>query len=165
VTVALTGGVDGSAQVWVPRRLRQVCRWSAVAVLVLVLVLTVALRASAAGSVFGFGDQLSLIALGAVIAAALLYAGRPRVVADARTVRVRNMLGTVEHPWSGVVAVQFDEHSSWPTLELPADASVALLGIQRSDGPAADRAVVELRRLHAAARTANSPAGGSTGRA
>lgn len=150
------GAQAGQQRVWVPRRLRRVCRVSAVGVLAVVLALTVALRSGAASNVFGTGDQISLVVLAALLAVGLLYAGRPRVTADPGGVVVRNMLGTRSVPWSAVVAVRYDEHSSWPVLELPGEQTLTLLAIGRSEGPGTDRAVAELRRLHAQARSVSA---------
>jgi hypothetical protein len=148
--------VPTAEQVWVPRRLRLVCRCSAVGVVVIVLGVTTALRLGASANAFGIGDQISLVVLGVLIAGGLLYAGRPRVAADPGGVVVRNMLGTRTVPWSAVIAVHYDEHSSWPVLELAADEMITLLGIPRSEGPSTDRAVADLRRLHARARSTSA---------
>jgi hypothetical protein len=78
---------------------------------------------------------------------------RVRVVADQDGVLVRNYVGEKRIPWQVVAAVRMDASSSWATLDLHDDDTIALLAVQANDGlPAAD-AVVTLRALLAASRT------------
>ena len=83
----------------VPRRWRLLC---AVAALVVAGVLTyvgVTLQENATGVArFTTADQVAVVGLGLVLGAGLLALGRPRVDADARGIRVRNLAGERELP-------------------------------------------------------------------
>lgn len=136
-----------------PRRLTWVC-WGVAVVVVLVFAgLGAALRGSGEGTAqFRLGDQIALTLLGGLMAGAALLLTRPRVVADADGIRVRNVLGFTTLPWGVVARVRFDDGDSWASLDLHDDDSVALLAVQANDGDRAVETVLALRRLLAAAR-------------
>ncbi len=93
-----------------------------------------------------------LVALVGVIG---LVAGSS-VRADAQGVTVRNGLRVRRFDWPDVHRVLFRPGDPWATLLVGRSddpVRVQLLGIQRSDGDRADRAVAELRRLQAAGPT------------
>ena len=84
-----------------------------------------------------------------------------RVDADENGVRIRNILGRHEVPWSAVRAVRFDRNSAWASLLLTNDDELAILAVQAGDRMRAVRAVEGLRALlaHAQAiQAANEPA-------
>jgi hypothetical protein len=136
-----------------PRRLTLVCWALAVFVVVVFAGLGRALRGGTPGEAqFQLADQLAMTALGMIIAGAALLLTRPRVVADADGVRVRNVLGFRYFPWEVVAAVRFDEGASWASLDLHDDDNVGLLALQSNDGEATVEAVLALRRLLAASR-------------
>ena len=101
---------------------------------------------------FRLADQIAMTGLGVCIAGAALLLTRPRIVADADGVRVRNVLGYRHFPWQVVAAVRMDEGSSWASLDLQDDDTVGLLAVQTNDGARAVEVVLELRRLLAASR-------------
>jgi hypothetical protein len=116
------------------------------------------LKSSSTGVVrFGTADQAAIIGLGLVLGAGILLLGRSRVDADANVVRIRNIAGRRELPWSVVRAVRFDRDSAWATLLLTNDDEVAVLAVQSFDKQRAVQAVEGLRALLAAAR-AQEPA-------
>lgn len=145
-----------------PRRLRQVCAASALAVAVLASVLALLLAGASTGSSVSGGtstgaafqpaDQVAVLVFGLGVAALLLLGTRPRVEADGRGVRVRTIWRTTLLPWALVRAVRFDDGSPWATLDLADDDSVALMAVQRNDGQRAEDVVAALRALHAASR-------------
>lgn len=131
-----------------PRRLTLVCRVLAGLVLVVFAVIGAALRGGPQGAVqFRLADQLAMTLLGALAAGAVLLLTRPRVVADAQGVRVRNVLGETMLPWGVVESVRFDDGNPWASLDLHDDDTVALLAVQANDGERAVEAVMALRRL------------------
>lgn len=140
-----------------PRRLTTMCWLVAVAIVVLFCVVAVALGRPTsstgpdASGPFGLGDQLAMVFLGVLLAGGALSLTRPRVEADAATVRVRNVIGGVTLPWTLVRAVRFDAHSPWAALELLDDELISVLAVQAADKQYAVDAVRGLRRLHAAA--------------
>jgi gas vesicle protein len=138
-----------------PRTLARICWAVAVLVVVVFAVVGRALRGGPPGAAqFQLADQVAMTLLGVVIGAAALLLTRPRVVADAAGVRVRNVLGDSFFPWGVVAAVRFDDGASWASLELHDDDTVALLAVQSNDGEQAVDTVLALRRLLAASREA-----------
>ena len=140
----------------VPRRLRLICVLAAVAIVTVMTVVAVLLKSSTTGVVaFRTADQVAMMGLGLAMGAGVLWLARPRVDADARGIRVRNVLGNHELPWSIVRAVRFDRHSPWATLLLSNGDELAVLAVQAADGERAAVAVEGLRALLAASAPAD----------
>ncbi|HEX6682896.1 MAG TPA: PH domain-containing protein [Candidatus Limnocylindrales bacterium] len=98
--------------------------------------------------VFKPGDQYAMIGLGVVFAAGIMLIARPRVEADSSGVKVRNIIGGYELPWSVIRKVSFDRGRPWLSLELVNDDTVSVLAVQAVDKEHALRAVRHLRALH-----------------
>jgi hypothetical protein len=142
----------------VPRVLRLVCGGVAAAVLAVSVVVAVFLTSSSTGVVsFHTSDQVAMIGLGLLLAVGILLLARPRVDADDTGVRVRNILGSHDLPWSAVRSVRFDRKSSWATLLLVTGEEVAVLAVQSADGERAVAATEGLRALLAAHRPPEPP--------
>ena len=138
----------------VPHRLRLVCAVAAAVVVAVMVVVGVLLKSSSTGVVsFRTSDQVAMIGLGVLLGAGILLLGRSRVDADADGIRVRNILGRHELPWSAVKAVRFDRSSAWASLLLSNDDELALLAVQAGDRMRAVRAVEGLRALLAHAKS------------
>ncbi|HEX8632017.1 MAG TPA: PH domain-containing protein [Catenuloplanes sp.] len=139
-----------------PRRLRAGCGIAAVAILVLCVALSTGLRGRTGDGLgqFRAGDQAAMIGLGVLAALGVLALGRPLVRADSRGVRVRNLIGGYDLPWTAVRHVRFEHRSPWATLELSDDEVVAVHALQALDREYAVRGVRALRALHAAATAA-----------
>jgi hypothetical protein len=134
-----------------PQRLRVVCWVSAVAIVAFFTAVGTALRGGTeGGGSFAAGDQAAMVGLGLLFAAGVLLLTRPKVEADSHGVRVRNVFGGYDLPWSLVRAVRFNDGSPWASLELLDDETVAVLAVQANDKAYAVAAVQGLRRLHAA---------------
>ncbi|MFB9236655.1 PH domain-containing protein [Plantactinospora siamensis] len=133
-----------------PWRARLVCWICAAAVLVVFTAVATSLHGSTGegSATFQRGDQLSMVGLGILAAAGILLFTRPRVEADARGVRVRNILGSYDLPWEEVRAVRFGRGSPWATLELSDDESVPMIAVQAADKERAVAGVRALRALH-----------------
>ena len=145
----------------VPRRLRLICALAAAALVAVMTVVAVLLKSSTTGVVaFQTADQVAMVGLGLAMGAAVLWVARPRVDADSSGIRVRNVLGNHELPWSVVRAVRFDRHSPWATLLLSNGDELAVLAVQAADGERAAVAVEGLRALLAASAPADD--GGAT---
>lgn len=140
-----------------PQRLRRVC-WASAAAIVLVFTgLALILRRSADhGVVFHTGDQVAMAGLGWLMAAGVLAFTRPRVEADERHIRIRNVVGSYDLPWEVVRSVRFDLNSPWVTLDLADDDQVAVMAVQAADKNYALVAVTGLRELLAASRGDNA---------
>jgi hypothetical protein len=136
-----------------PVVLTRVCWAVAGLVVVVFTVVAVALGGGPEGDAqFRLPDQIAMVVLGLLVAVAVLGFTRARVEADATGVRVRNVLGDKRIPWQVVRAVRFDDGAPWASLELHDDDTIALLGIQASDGDRAADAVLALRALLADSR-------------
>ncbi len=85
-----------------------------------------------------------LFMLGIVWAVALGY-----VKAGPQGLKFRNGLRTREIPWSEVASIRYLPADHWAFVELTDDSDLALLGIQRSDGPLSVEQVERLRGVAA----------------
>ncbi|MFF5172888.1 PH domain-containing protein [Micromonospora sp. NPDC000089] len=135
-----------------PRRIRLVC-WVSAAALVLVFSLLATSLTGRTGDGYGTfqrGDQFAMIGLGVLGALGILLFTRPRVEADTRGVRVRNLLGSYELPWEVVRGVRFDRGAPWASLELYDDDLLPMIALQAADKETAVEGVRALRRLHQA---------------
>ena len=142
-------------------------RWVAIGIAVVVMVLSVVIALLMGGTrsegvVFGPGDQIAMVCLGALVAGGALLVARPSVTADVRGLRVRNIVTTKDVPWEVVREVAFRDGSPWAVLELVDDEQLAVLAVQVSDGPRAVEAVRGLRALHAEALRAPGRSHGVT---
>ncbi|GAB3958945.1 hypothetical protein GCM10027614_77480 [Micromonospora vulcania] len=70
--------------------------------------------------------------------------------ADARGVRVRNIIGSYDLPWEVVRGIRFDRGAPWASLELYDDDLLPLVALQAADKELAVDGVRALRRLHQA---------------
>jgi hypothetical protein len=139
--------------------LRLICALAATAIVAVMTVVAVLLRSSSTGVVaFQTADQVAMVVLGLAMGAGVLLVARPRVDADAAGIRVRNVVGTHELPWSMVRAVRFDRHSPWASLLLSNGDELSVLAVQAADKGRAVDAVEGLRALLAAAPPAEDPA-------
>ncbi|WP_433392823.1 PH domain-containing protein [Micromonospora sp. KLBMP9576] len=146
-----------------PHRIRAVC-WTSAAVLFVVFALVATSLTGATGNGYGSfqrGDQIAMVGLGALGALVLLIFTRPRVEADVRGVRVRNLVGSYELPWEVVRGVRFDRGAPWASLELYDDDLLPMIALQAADKERAVEGVRALRRLHQAhlARLAEGASG------
>ena len=143
--------IAGVQVVYRPKRIRWVAGCLAAAVVVLFTAISFGLRGSAGfenSGQFRRGDQAAMIGLG------ILAFTRPRVFADEDGIKIRNVVGGYELPWSVVRAVRFDRHSAWATLELSDDEQVSLHALQAADKEYAVDGVRTLRALHGSAADA-----------
>jgi len=131
-----------------PRKVRRIAIPVAAALVVIFVVIAVLLRSGSTGVRFGVSDQASIAAVGVVLACGALLFVRPRMVADADGVEVRNVLFGQRVPWSVIRAVSFPDGAPWARLELPQDEYVPVVAIQAIDGARAVAAIRELRALH-----------------
>jgi len=109
-------------------------------------------------SVFQASDQWAMIGLGVLGALGILLFTRPRVEADERGIRIRNLVGGYDLPWDVVRAVQFNRGAPWASLELEDDDLIPMMAIQRTDKAYAVTAVRGLRALIAEAKKVDAEA-------
>lgn len=104
-------------------------------------------------SMFRPEDQVAMVLLGLLAAGGMLLFARPTVIADRNGLRIRNLFGWRELPWSVVAAVRFDRGNPWVTLDLADDDVIAVMAVQAADKEYAVTAVRGLRAMLAASRT------------
>jgi hypothetical protein len=152
--IATIGAVN--PVVFRPRRIRWVAGASAVAVVALFTALSFGLHGATGMGLGRYerGDQAAMIGLGVLIGLGILAFTRPRVRADADGIKVRNVVGSFDLPWSVVRKVRFDRNSPWATLELYDDETVSVHALQAADKDYAVDGVRALRALHTAAQKA-----------
>ena len=73
---------------------------------------------------------------------------------DARSLRIRNVIGSYDLPWEIVRAVRFERGQSFASVELLDDDLVTIVALQIVDKEYALEGVRALRALHAASATA-----------
>ncbi|KRF41512.1 PH domain-containing protein [Terrabacter sp. Soil810] len=106
---------------------------------------------------WGLGDRLMFFGLGVVIAfLAWRYASIAAVPSRAGLV-VRNLVLTRTLEWPEVVGIQFGGGEPWVTLDLEDGDTVAVMAIQKADGPLAGREASRLAALVQAFGEAREP--------
>jgi Bacterial PH domain len=139
-----------------PRKATRVAWVLAVLVVVVFSAVATGLRGTtdSGKGVFQAGDQLAMVGLGVLGGLGILLFTRPRVEADERGIRIRNIVGGYDLPWDVVRSVQFNRGSPWASLELRDDDLVPVMAVQSADKKYAVDAVRGLRALLAAAQAA-----------
>lgn len=132
-----------------PWKIRFVAVGLAVAFVAVFTVVAFLLRSEWTGAYFQVSDQIAMIGIGLVLAAAVLLLTRARVRADAQGIEVRNLIGTRRFEWKDVEQVSFPDGVSFARLELPDDEYLTILAIPAIDGERSVTAMRELRRLKA----------------
>lgn len=130
------GGED--LRVFGPRRTRQVALVLGVGVTVLVVALALLVPTD-----FGWPDRLGFLLVGGLIDAFLWRQATVRAVPSESGLHVRNLFLHRDLEWAQIVSVRFGERP-WVQLDLDDGDTLAVMGIQRSDG---ERAIEESRRL------------------
>ena len=133
-----------------PHKIRWVAGVCAAGVVVLFTAISFGLHGSAGfdnSGHFQRGDQTAMIILGVLIALGILAFCRPRVIADDAGIKIRNVVGGYDLPWSVVRAVRFDRNSPWAQLDLFDDEQVSIHALQAADKDYAVEGVRTLRAL------------------
>ncbi len=128
-----------------PKRGRVVAITLAIAAIVIFTFIGVFINASRIHD-FQVSDRVLLASIGWILAALFWRYATIRAVPTREGLTVRNLFTTTRVTWPQVVAMQFGGGMPWPTLELNDTETLAVMAIQRSDGP---RSVEEARRLYA----------------
>jgi hypothetical protein len=146
--------VDTEPVTYRPLKIRWVAVPLAVGIALLFTVLSFGLHGSAGfdnSGTFQRGDQAAMIGLGILIGLGVLAFCRPKVTADADHIKIRNVIGGYDLPWSVVRKVRFDRNSPWAQLELHDEEQVSIHALQAADKDYAVEGVRTLRQLHQAA--------------
>lgn len=121
-----------------PRRTRVVALGLAAAVTLLLVLLALFVPGR-----YEWWDRAGFVVVAVLIDLFLWRQASVRAVPSERGLHVRNLVVRRDLEWSEVVSVRFGERP-WPQLDLDDGDTLALMGIQRSDG---ERAQAEARRL------------------
>lgn len=146
------GAGTGESIVLRPRRVVWMSVFVAVVLLTVFVTVGVLLRTSDTGVIFHVSDQVAMIGVGVVLAAAAMLFALPRARADADGIEVRNVLVTKRFSWDEVLSVSFPDGASFARLELPDFEYYSVLAVQAVDRERAVEAVRALRALHRQAR-------------
>jgi hypothetical protein len=93
---------------------------------------------------FALGDRIGIGLVGFAIVWFCWRQATVRAVPGPDGLRVRNLATTRTVPWAQIVWVRFGEGRPWVQLDLDDGDTLAVMGVQRSDG---ERARQEARRL------------------
>lgn len=128
-----------------PRRGRAVALgvvWSSLLVFGVIAVLM-----PSEGGRWGIGDRLMFFGLGVVVAlTAWRYASIVAVPSRSGLV-VRNLVVTRTLTWPEIVGIQFGGGEPWVTLDLEEGDTMAVMAIQKADGPVSGREASRLAAL------------------
>ncbi|MHB1490117.1 hypothetical protein GALL_345480 [mine drainage metagenome] len=126
-----------------PRLARAVSLSFAGAVVVLTLVLAIALPTEGSGA-FALPDRLGIVLVGVAIVVFLWRQASVVALPDVDGLTVRNLVFTRRLAWAEIISVRFGSGRPWVQLDLADGDTLAVMGVQESDGA---RAVEESRRL------------------
>ncbi len=137
---------------FVPRRGRRVALGFAAASLVLFAGLTLAVS-SADIPAWSTSDSVLLLLVGVLLAATMWRFAALRAVPSPTGLVVRNILLTREVTWAEVSRVRFAGGDPWVVLDLTDGEQLAVMAVQKADGPVARAAAQRLAALVQAGRS------------
>ena len=147
-----------------PRRSARIAWACAAFVLIAFVVIALVQPRDNAGATFGWKDQVGTGILGLLIASGFWLLTRPRLIADAASVRTRSFAGSYRTiPWDLIVDVQFPGNARFARLVLPGEEVLALYAVQRLDKEQAVTVMRGLRGLLAQSRAQPSVSSFSPG--
>jgi hypothetical protein len=126
------------------RRGRLVATVMAVLSLVVFVTVAVLLPSNAGLTTWQPADRALVVGLGVVIALVCWRYASIRAVPSLDGLVVRNLVVTRTVTWAQVIDVEFGGGAPWVTLELDDTDTLAVMAIQRADGPTA---MAEAQRL------------------
>ena len=92
-------------------------------------------------------DKWALFAFGLLISWLLTRWGLVRAVPSEKGLEVRNLFAKRFIPWHEIVNLQFGGGRAWCTLELADTEQLAVMAIQRADGPISEKEASRLAAL------------------
>lgn len=135
----MSGTPAGSApyDVFRPHRSRIVATVAAIATVIVFVVVAFTVPR---GGVTGWAgtDSAMFVLFGLALAAFVMRYALVRAVPTESGVSVRNLISTRTVAWTEVVNVQFGGGTPWLVLELDDTEHLAVMAVQRSDGPRAE---------------------------
>lgn len=132
------------------RRGRAVALGIAIVALLMFAVLALLLPSKAGGAIWGPADQLMFFAIGVVIAYLAWRYAAISAIPTREGLVVRNLILTRTLEWPEIVGVQFGGGAPWVQLDLADSDTLAVMAIQKADGPFSVREASRLAALVAA---------------
>jgi hypothetical protein len=133
-----------------PQLMSRIGYVSAAVVLAVFVITALVMKHASAGASFTDKDQLGTLVVGIILAGLFLMLTRPRLSADAESVRMRSFLGGWRVvPWELILRVEFPNNVRFARLVLPGEETLAIYAVQRLDREYAIEAMRGLRRLYA----------------
>lgn len=129
-----------------PRRGRFVAQCALWGSLVVFGVIALLIPAQVGGS-WGVADRLMFFGLGVAVAALAWRYTAIRATPSRQHLVVRNLVVSRTVEWSQVVGIQFGGGEPWVTLDLDDGDTLAVMAIQKADGPAAQQQASRLAAL------------------
>ena len=126
------------------RRGRLVATVMAVLSIVVFVTVAVLLPSNAGLTTWHPADRALVVGIGVVIALVCWRYASIRAVPSLDGLVVRNLVVTRTVTWAQVIDVEFGDGAPWVTLELDDTDTLAVMAIQRADGPTA---MTEAQRL------------------
>lgn len=102
-------------------------------------------------------DSTLIVVIGLAIAFACYRYATISALPDRTGLVVRNLVTTRRLEWAQVLRVQFDDGAPWVTLELDDTEQVAVMAVQRADGPSSRDEAARLAALVQALGEARPP--------
>jgi hypothetical protein len=150
--VSALGAPSTGAEVWDytyhPQWLRRTGLWVAGVVIAIHLVFGLLLDISYTGVGVEWSDKIGLIAIGLVIAGAVLLVFRTRLRVGPDGVGVRTLVGERVFTWDVVRGLEYPDKGFAARLLLPSDEHVPVLAVQSRDGDRAVDAMETFRELY-----------------
>ena len=131
---------------FIPQRGRRVALGFAAASLVVFAALTVALSSGDVPA-WNTSDSVLLLGVGVLLAATMWRFAALRAVPSPTGLVVRNILLTREVTWAEVSRVRFAGGDPWVVLDLADGDQLAVMAVQKADGPFARAAAQRLAAL------------------
>ncbi len=132
-------------RVYRPVKGRLVPRAVAAVFVLLGVALAAALPSAEGPGGFGVVDRVAIVAFLCVLAGGVLVLGRPRVELWDDGLLVVNLLRSRRLDWAEIVEIYLSRNDSWAMADLSDGSTLALMGLQSTDGPVAAAGVAAIR--------------------
>lgn len=147
MTEAPTGGATsdrGWDYVYRPRWMLRAAWVAIVIVMIIHVTFGLLLDISYTGVNVDWSDKLSIIGVGVLISAVIVYLTRARVRVGPQGIGVLNLVSERVFGWDEVIGLEYPEKGFCARLVFPGDEHIPVMAIQARDG---DLAVVAMNRI------------------
>ena len=144
-----TAGTGDWDYVYHPRWMKRAALVAIAIVMIIHVTFGLLLDISYTGVNVDWADKLSLIGVGVLISAVILYLTRARVRVGPQGVGVLNLVSERVFGWDEVIGLEYPEKGTWARLVFPNDEHIPVMAIQARDGDLAVEAMNRIRDLGA----------------